>query len=161
MAAALAMSVFGSLQIVVARLGADSLRDGVRRRLLPSAGSVSVRARASRFSPCVAQAAWTIVLVFSGSYDTLTDYAIFAVLIFVTLATASVFVFRRRDAGSRARLPHASATPSCRCSSCWWPRAIVINTLIATPGRALAGVALMLAGLPFYWYWSRPVIGRR
>jgi hypothetical protein len=33
--------------------------------------------------------------------------------------------------------------------------AIVINTLVATPGRALAGVGLMLAGLPFYWYWSR------
>ena len=33
--------------------------------------------------------------------------------------------------------------------------AIVINTLITTPDRALAGVGLMLLGLPFYWYWSR------
>ena len=33
--------------------------------------------------------------------------------------------------------------------------AIVINTLVTTPDRALAGVGLMLAGLPFYWYWSR------
>src|SRR5262249_58195281 len=44
----------------------------------------------------IAQGAWGIVLVFSGSYDVITDYAIFAVLIFVTLATASVFVVRRR-----------------------------------------------------------------
>jgi len=35
--------------------------------------------------------------------------------------------------------------------------AIVVNTLVATPGRALAGVGLMLAGLPFYWYWSRSI----
>ena len=32
---------------------------------------------------------------------------------------------------------------------------LIVNTFIATPGRALAGIGLMLAGLPFYWYWSR------
>jgi basic amino acid/polyamine antiporter, APA family len=32
---------------------------------------------------------------------------------------------------------------------------LVINTLMTTPGRALAGLALMALGLPFYWYWSR------
>jgi APA family basic amino acid/polyamine antiporter len=31
---------------------------------------------------------------------------------------------------------------------------LIVNTFVATPGRALAGIGLMLAGLPFYWYWS-------
>ena len=44
----------------------------------------------------VAQAVWASVLVLSGSFDTLTDYAMFAILAFVGMATASVFVFRRR-----------------------------------------------------------------
>jgi hypothetical protein len=26
---------------------------------------------------------------------------------------------------------------------------------MTTPGRALAGLVLMAAGLPFYWYWTR------
>jgi APA family basic amino acid/polyamine antiporter len=32
---------------------------------------------------------------------------------------------------------------------------LIISTLLTTSERALAGVGLMLAGLPFYWYWSR------
>lgn len=159
MAAALAMSVFGSLQIVSlvsARIPYAMACDGVFFRPL------------ERLSPgtrvpvlaLLAQGAWTIVLVFSGSYDTLTDYAIFAVLIFVTLATASVFVFRRREP-DRERAYRTIGYPVVPVLFMLVAGAIVINTLIATPGRALTGVALMLAGLPFYWYWSRPVNGRR
>ena len=33
--------------------------------------------------------------------------------------------------------------------------ALLINTFIAAPREALRGVALLAAGLPFYWYWSR------
>jgi APA family basic amino acid/polyamine antiporter len=32
---------------------------------------------------------------------------------------------------------------------------LVVNTVVTTPGRALAGVGFMLLGLPFYWYWTR------
>jgi hypothetical protein len=32
---------------------------------------------------------------------------------------------------------------------------LIINTFIATPRLALIGVAVMVAGLPFYWWWSR------
>jgi APA family basic amino acid/polyamine antiporter len=102
----------------------------------------------------IAQGIWGIVLVFSGSYDTLTDYAIFAVLIFVALATASVFVFRRRlpDAERPYRTIGYPVVPILFLLVAGW---IIANTFMATPGRALAGVGLMLLGLPFYWYWSR------
>jgi APA family basic amino acid/polyamine antiporter len=102
----------------------------------------------------LAQGVWGIVLVFSGSYDVLTDYAIFAVLIFVALATASVFVFRRRmPAADRAyRTIGYPVVPILFLIVAGW---LIVNTFMATPGRALAGVGLMLAGLPFYWYWSR------
>jgi hypothetical protein len=33
--------------------------------------------------------------------------------------------------------------------------ALLINTFVAAPRQALLGVALLTAGLPFYWYWSR------
>jgi APA family basic amino acid/polyamine antiporter len=32
---------------------------------------------------------------------------------------------------------------------------LLINTVLRTPGRALAGLGLMALGLPFYWYWSK------
>jgi len=153
MAGVLAMSIFGALQItslVCARIPYAMARDGIffagLSRLSPRT-HVPIRA-------LVAQAAWAIVLVLSGSYDTLTDYAIFSVLIFVALVTASVFVFRRR-------MPHAvrayrtwgyPVVPVLFLLVAGW---LVINTLLTTPERALAGLGLMALGLPFYWYWSR------
>jgi APA family basic amino acid/polyamine antiporter len=153
MAGALAMSVFGSLQIVSlvsARIPYAMATDGVffpfMARLSPRT-CVPIRA-------LVAQAAWGIVLVFSGSYDTITDYAIFAVLMFVILATASIFVFRRRlqDGDPGYRMWGYPVVPILFLMVAGW---LVVNTVVTTPGRALAGVGFMLIGLPFYWYWTR------
>jgi APA family basic amino acid/polyamine antiporter len=155
MAAALAMSVFGSLQVVAlvsARIPYAMAEDGL---FFKSLARLSPRTRVP-IRALLAQAAWSIVLVFSGSYDTITDYAIFAVLIFVALATASVFVFRRTlpDAERPYRTLGYPVVPILFMLVA---TAIVINTLLTTPDRALAGVGLMLLGLPFYWYWSRQV----
>jgi amino acid transporter len=46
----------------------------------------------------IVQAVWAciLVIVFSSSFDTLTDYAIFGLMIFYVLCTAGVFVLRRK-----------------------------------------------------------------
>jgi APA family basic amino acid/polyamine antiporter len=158
MAGVLAMSIFGALQIaslVSARIPYAMARDGIfftaLARLSPRT-RVPVRA-------LVAQGAWASVLVLSGSYDTLTDYAIFSTLIFVGLVTASVFVFRKRypDAHRAYRTWGYPVVPAVFLLVTGW---LVVSTLLTTPGRALAGLALMAAGLPFYWYWSRASTGR-
>ena len=153
MAAALAMAVFGSLQVVTlvsARIPYAMAVDGL---FFARLGRLSPRTRVP-IAALFVQAAWAVILVFSGSYDTLTDYAIFAVLIFVALSTASVFVFRRKlpDAPRPYRTIGYPVVPVVFLIVAAW---LIANTFIATPGRALAGVGLMLAGLPFYWYWSR------
>jgi APA family basic amino acid/polyamine antiporter len=153
MAAALAMSVFGSLQVTTlasARIPYAMAEDGL---FFPALARLSARSRVP-VRALLAQGLWAIVLVFSGSYDTLTDYAIFAVLIFVALATASVFVFRRKmpDAPRPYRTIGYPIVPILFLIVAAW---LIGNTFMATPGRALAGVGLMAAGLPFYWYWSR------
>jgi APA family basic amino acid/polyamine antiporter len=33
--------------------------------------------------------------------------------------------------------------------------ALLVNTFVAAPREALRGVAVLAAGLPFYWYWAR------
>ncbi|HET7695665.1 MAG TPA: amino acid permease [Vicinamibacterales bacterium] len=159
MAAALAMSVFGALLVTTmasARVPYAMAADGVFFAALArvSPGTrVPVRA-------LLAQGAWGIGLVFTGSYDVLTDYAIFAVLIFVALATASVFLFRRRmpDAERSYRTVGYPVVPILFLVVAGW---LIVNTFMATPGRAMAGVGLMLAGLPFYWYWSRSAASAR
>ena len=66
------------------------------------------------------QCVWSCVLALSGSYDTLTDYVIFAAWIFYALNTGSVFLLRRRFPD--ADRPYApSATRWCRWFSSWSP----------------------------------------
>ena len=90
----------------------------------------------------------------SGSFDTLTDYAMFAILAFVAMATASVFVFRRRwpDLERPYRTWGYPVTPLLALAVTAW---LLINSLVTAPSQALAGLVLMALGLPFYWYWSR------
>jgi APA family basic amino acid/polyamine antiporter len=153
MAGALAMSIFGSLHVtclVCSRIPYAMARDGV---FFSGLAHLSPRTRVP-VRAIAAQSLWSVVLVLSGSYDVITDYAIFAVLIFVALATASVFVFRRRnpDAERSYRTWGYPFVPVLFLLVSVW---ILINTLLTTPGRALAGIGLIALGLPFYWYWSR------
>ena len=153
MAGVLAMSIFGALQIatlVCARIPYAMARDGMffsgLARVSPRT-QVPVRA-------LLVQGAWSVILVLSGSFDVLTDYAVFSVLIFVALGTASVFILRRQvPAAERPyRMWGYPLVPIAFLLVTGW---LLINTLLTTPGRALTGLALMALGLPFYWYWSR------
>jgi APA family basic amino acid/polyamine antiporter len=153
-AIALVFSAFGALHASVlsgARVPFAMARERLFFRAL---GRVSphthVPARA-----VVAQAAWSSLLALSGSYDTLTDAAIFAVWLFYGLTAGSLFVFRRT-------MPDAPR-PYRALGYPWVPAAfavatlcLILNTFVATPRLALAGVGIMLAGLPFYLYWSAP-----
>jgi APA family basic amino acid/polyamine antiporter len=96
---------------------------------------------------------WVAILIVSGSFDTLTDYAIFAMLLFVALATSSVFIFRQRipDTERPYRTWGYPLVPAVFLLVAGW---LLVNTLVTTPKQALAGLLLMLLGLPFYFYWS-------
>ena len=153
MAAALCVSVFGALQaasLMMARIPHAMAEDGLFFRAL---GQVSAGTRVP-VRALFAQAAWASVLVLSGTFDELTDYAIFAILIFVALTTASVFVLRRRGGAAPGayRTLGYPVTPVLFLLVAGW---LIVNTLQTSPRQAIAGLALMALGLPFYWYWSR------
>jgi APA family basic amino acid/polyamine antiporter len=95
------------------------------------------------------------VYALSGTYDTLTDAAMFASWIFYGLAVATVFVFRRTmpDAPRPYRALGYPWVPLLFLGVTVW---LIINTFFASPRLALFGVLLMAAGLPFYWWWTRP-----
>jgi len=153
MAAALAMSVFGALQamtLVTARIPHAMAEDGLFFRGL---ARLSPRTRVP-IRALFAQAAWASLLVLSGTFDELTDYAIFAILIFMALTTASVFVFRRRqpDLDRPYRTWGYPVVPALFLLVAAW---LIANTLLTSPRQAFAGLGLMALGVPFYWYWSR------
>jgi APA family basic amino acid/polyamine antiporter len=152
-AVAMMISSFGSLHASVlsnSRIPFAMAREGLFFRglaTLSARSHVPVRA-------LLAQGAWASVLAISGSYDTLTDSVIFASWLFYGLAAGSLFVFRRTMPDA-PRPYRATGYPIVPLAFLLVTAALLANTFIATPRQALQGVAMLAAGLPLYWYWSR------
>lgn len=100
------------------------------------------------------QAVWASVLVFSGSFDQLTDMLIFAAFIFYGATALGVFILRVRmpDAPRPYKAVGYPVVPAIFILFCV---ALIVITLIGRPREALIGLGLMASGLPFYWYWNR------
>jgi basic amino acid/polyamine antiporter, APA family len=152
-AVALMISSFGSLHSSVlanSRVPYAMARDGLFFRAL---GHLSPRSNVP-VRAILAQAAWGSVLALSGSYDALTDSVVFASWLFYGLSTGSLFIFRRTMPNAE-RPYRALGYPVVPVIFLLVTAALLVNTFIAAPNEALKGVAVLLAGLPLYWYWAR------
>jgi APA family basic amino acid/polyamine antiporter len=152
-AMAIMISTLGSLHgstLAGARISYAMAGDGLFFHSLAKLGARSC----VPVNALIVQGAWSCVLAVSGSFDTLTDYVIFAAWIFYALNTASVFILRRRlpDTQRPYKTPGYPVVPLVFLGAAGW---LTINTLIATPVQALAGLGIIALGLPVYWYWSR------
>jgi APA family basic amino acid/polyamine antiporter len=98
--------------------------------------------------------AWSSVLVLSGKYDELFTLVIFASWILYAMATAAVFVLRRK----RPDLPRAYKTlgyPVVPFLFLTGAAILEVSTLVHQPRESISGIVLILLGLPFYLYWRR------
>ncbi len=99
-------------------------------------------------------AIWSCVLVFSGTFDQLTDMLVFAQFIFYALVVAGVFVLRKR-------MPNAVRTykvigyPVVPILFLVFCAGLLINTLIQQPREAGIGLFLIALGTPFYYYFKK------
>ena len=146
-------STFGalhSLSLAVARVPFAMARDG----LLPKTfAAVSLRSRVPAHA-ILLLGACAIGFAFSGEFDVLTDLIVFMLLLFNGLAVASVYVLRRRlpDAVRPYRVWGYPVVPALFLAATAY---LMVNTFIATPGRALAGLGIVALGLPLFAYYAR------
>jgi len=97
---------------------------------------------------------WAALLVLSGKYDDLFNFVIFGSWILYAMAAASVFVLRRKRP-DLVRPYKTLGYPVVPILFLIGAAALELTTLRDRPAQSLAGIALILLGLPFYFYWRR------
>src|SRR5260221_4300309 len=97
------------------------------------------------------QGVWACILVLSGTFDQLTDMIIFAVFIYYGATTLGVFILRKKmpDAPRPYKVWGYPIVPAIVIL---FSAALFFNTIYARPREAAIGMALMLTGVPM-WYW--------
>jgi APA family basic amino acid/polyamine antiporter len=102
----------------------------------------------------IGQGIWAALLTVSGRYDQLYTYVIFGMVLSYTLTVIGLFILRWK----RPDVPRPY-----RCTGYPWLPGIYVliggawtlNTIITRPKEALAGMGIILIGVPGYLYWKR------
>ncbi len=102
----------------------------------------------------VAQAAWSCLLVLSGSFNQLLTYTGFAVVLFSGLAVSAVFVLRWRNP-DEPRPYRAWGYPLAPGVFALASLVIVANAIVREPGPSAWGLLLMASGIPLFWWLRR------
>jgi APA family basic amino acid/polyamine antiporter len=148
-AAGIAISTVGFLSqsmLTAPRVYFAMAQDGL---FFKSVGKVHPRTRA----PIVAialQGLLAIVIAFLGSYDRILNYVVSIDVIFFGLTACCIFVIRKRTPRESAGVPGHPVTTILFIAVCW---SVAINTIYTFPRNTLVGIAILLAGLPAYWFW--------
>lgn len=147
----IAVSCFGAMASCIlsgARVYYAMAEDGVFFRAL---ARVHPRWRTPAWS-LVLQGVWAAALALSGRYDQLFTYAMFMMVLSYVLTVVALFVLRWK-------LPNAERPYRC-AGYPWVPGLYValgsawaINAVREKPMEALAGIGIVLAGVPFYLFW--------
>ena len=104
-----------------------------------------------------------MIIASTGSYDKILNYVVSVDFIFFGATAVCIFVFRKRRQGSGnvaadkdragiARVPGHPVTTIAFIAICWL---VVINTVYKYPENTLIGLGILLAGIPFYFFWRR------
>ena len=109
------------------------------------------------------QAAWSSILVLTGTYRALFTRVVYTEWIFFALLAVGLMAARRRAHSRAGETPSPGYNPRYRVPG--YPvvpivfavvsSGVVLNQLAADLSEALTGLAIVLAGLPFYWAGAR------
>ena len=154
MAIAILISTFGcsnGLILAGPRAYYAMARDGV---FFKKVGELNLRSVPA--CGLVYQGLWTSLLCLTGTYGQLLNYVIFAQLVFYALTTTGLFILRRTRPDAE-RPYRAVGYP-------WLPglyivlaaiTAIILLIADKTRPQALAGLAIVVAGVPVFLLWRR------
>jgi basic amino acid/polyamine antiporter, APA family len=151
-AAIMLLSSWGSLQTSIlgtARIPFAMARDGLFFKSLARVSKNHIP-----LISLLVQAVWAAVLILSGSFDQLTDFAIFAFWLFYGMTAGAVFVFRSRE--PNVTRPYRTwGYPVVPGLFVLVTIYLIVFTIKNAPLQSMVGLAIIASGLPVYWYFAQ------
>ena len=102
----------------------------------------------------IIQCIWACILTFSGTFNQLITYIIFASWIFYGMSAGAVIILRKK----KPDMDRPYKTPFYP----WIPIIFIlfaifltVNTILEAPRDAAIGTGIILGGLPLYYYWKK------
>jgi APA family basic amino acid/polyamine antiporter len=105
----------------------------------------------------LAQGFWSSLLCFAGGYQSLIEYVSAALILFFAATGVSLFILRRKKPDI-IRPFRAWGYPFLPALYVLLNLGIFAAVIFSRPFQSLAGLALILTGLPAYFFWRRKEI---
>ena len=156
-AALVTVSIFGCLDANILfgpRVFYAMARDGHFFRAMGRLGRRSRVPAAALWS----QAVWSAFLCLSGTYQSLYEYMLFALLLFFAATGLAVLVLRRR-APALDRPYKTWGYPAVPLVFVAMSLAVFASIVASQPWKSLVGAGLLAAGLPVFIVWKRRTAG--
>ena len=105
-----------------------------------------------------AQGVVGIIIAFSGAYDAILNYVTSVDYVFFTLCAIALFIFRARDARRGDATKPGFTLPLHPWSTAifmLFSGSIVLDVLIKAPRDTGIGLAILLSGIPIYFWFAR------
>ena len=101
----------------------------------------------------IIQCIWASLLTFTGTFNQLITYIIFASWIFYGMSAGAVIILRKKkpDMYRPYKTPFYPLIP---IIFILFAILLTFNTIIEAPRDAAIGTGIILAGLPLYYYWK-------
>jgi APA family basic amino acid/polyamine antiporter len=147
------LSVAGAINgciLTGARIPYAQARDGL---FFARFATVHPRFRTPSFA-IAAQAIWAVIVLLTGSYETLSSYTVLSAWLFYSLSVLGVLVLRRTmpDLPRPYRMWGYPWTLWMFLAVSAW---FLIDALVTQTGTSLIALAVALAGIPFYFVWKK------
>jgi len=94
---------------------------------------------------------WSCILVVSGSFDVLTDMVVFGGFVFYILLALGL-IKKKRKGIIKEKIPGYPVAP---VLFILFVSIVLVSTFIHDPVRTLSGIALILTGVPFYYFFKK------
>ena len=102
----------------------------------------------------IIQCIWACILTFSGTFNQLITYIIFASWIFYGMSAGAVIILRKKkpDMERPYQIPFYPWIPIIFILFAIF---LTVNTILEAPRDAAIGTGIILGGLPLYYYWKK------